>query len=55
MPNIQVGTLQVVSEHGPINMVGFSIMSHTRNPDTNKKDPLGDDAGEMDSTERKFQ
>ena len=43
MPNIQVGTLQVVSKHGPLLLLGCSIMSHRRDLDLKEKDPLGDD------------
>ena len=55
MPNIQVGTLQVVSDRGPINLLLDSVMSHRKYLDTKKKDPWGDEFDEMNSNEGKFQ
>ena len=45
----------MVSENGPLNLLGFSIMIHRRDPYLKKKDPLGDDSDGMNSTEGKFQ
>ena len=55
MTNIQVGTFPVVSEHGPLNLLGCSIMSHRIDPYPMKKDPLGDYSNGMYSTEGKIQ